>query len=943
MEIISKPVSDHFFTDSLIDSSRLSGSISDDMRSFMTQMVEFEDHPTSAPPVTPVPGGTGPASAREKPAPQILSPAIPQPHASAPNAPASDIPAMVSITASILHDLEMNLPKLLGLNPSRRQAIAQHLDHLAGINAPASSPPDEAMGRLRRWIEGSRTPAQNNALKTYFEEVAVICLGQALLLKNWSDRGMRKWNESDLGRLNWALSTALKSHVPLDREGWHITRPNFYSWYNPGTPIQKEIWKALESWKISDEGPTLLYHLLNPARRARPEFPEPAGYDSRFYKELWKCVEDYGFNPNPDTGFLKRQKIVFSPTLRDGSLVRTGPPTLTWVGLEPSAFQLMLAELMQIWWGPAAPPLWSAGTGLEVHAKDQLAFALSSPKPSLICRIAEMEACEAAFVLEEQIVRAQGRQVTAIRFKEQLDHLPYFKKIRSSGTSLGDLQACVALSKLRPGGLLWWAREEVLSVKDGTEVLNFLLERAKLLCEWDFSELEHTLPSALPLFPKHLYLFQKETNIEARLSHRPMRRSIQGQLRSHVELPLLLTDALKSPVNSAPHSASSNGNSHQLSVPAKAHWKMISHLSPTPQKDWLEKWPNPASQSLIRKLDQLRSASLPLANFTTIRPTPDGDSERSGAWSVHFSMKGFWISAEWDPNEGRKLVAQPLPTPDREARGSGFLVLLPDETWVAPLSIYLMSSSVNHWLEQNAERRGERWVLKEQVVKWIPVPRNLLKVLRAPSALEEDDNPSFVLPLPGQWERLAAEAGERPQMVRQALAELPQDESHRHIHATLFVRAALALDHIRAGQSRLLSLVNGEGRIRWRELIEVLPKAECVPLTIHSRIRMSGSMPPHIPIHRMERVKSPAPGILLATETGFNLTITIDAPLLLTILWEMLEGLSHPTWNEILQYVRIPKKVELAESTAFEVLRCHAEQTTQMKELQALLDTCQLF
>src|SRR5204862_47781 len=116
----------------------------------------------------------------------------------------------------------------------------------------------------------------------------------------------------------------------------------------------------------------------------------------------------------------------------------------------------------------------------------------------------------------------------------------------SPGTSLGALQACVALSKLRPGGILLWTREEALCSKDGTEMLNFMLERSKLICEWDFSELEHTLPVALALYPRHLYLFQKESNLETRLSHRPIRHTIQGLIRSHVEVPLILNDAFQS-------------------------------------------------------------------------------------------------------------------------------------------------------------------------------------------------------------------------------------------------------------------------------------------------------------------------------------------------------------------------------------------------------------
>jgi len=838
---------------------------------------------------------------------------------------ASYIPTLINVVGRILEELETNSAKLLSLNPSRRETIAQYLDSLAGVVAPPLSLTEVAGGGLRKRIEGQKSPAQISALRSYFEEVALIALGQILLLKTWSDRGIRRWSESDLGRLNWALSTALKPHLPLDREGWQITRPNLYSWYNPGTRLQHEIWNALESWRITDEGPQFLRTLLGSVRKAQPEIVESTGYDRRFFKVLWDQISHLGFNPEPEKGILKRNKVIFSPTLRDGSLARSGPPHLVWIGLEASPFQFMMGELMQIWWGPAAPPFWSIGTGLEVHTRDQLTFALGSPKPSVVSRIAEMEACDAAFVLEEHTIRAQGRNANSVRFREQLEGTPYFKKLRSPGTSLGALQACVALTKLRPGGILVWAREEALSSKDGSEILNFLLDRAKLCCEWDFSELEHSLPVALPLYPKHLYLFQKETNLEARHSHRPTRHVIQGLLRSHVELPLVLEDALTAPPTST-----------------RGQWTVLSHFSPTSQRDWMEKWPDPTSHSLVRQLDQLRMASLPLANFTTIRPTPEGDSGRNGTWSLQTPLRGIWLSAEHD-TEGRRIVTKPLPRPGQEVQGTGFLVLVSDETWDAPLRAYLSSEWVHQWLDYHAERRGDRWILNEQVVKWIPVPKMMLKVLGVPNARDEHSDPGFASPLPDDWERWAAEIQYRPKDVKEALEKLPLDAQHLLIHSSLFIRTARALETIQSGQNRLFSIVSSDGRIRWRELIAVLPKAECVAITLHPKIRISGTLPAHLPIGKIDRVKSPSPGILFSTESGFSLHLASDSPLLLTMLWEQLEGLSHPTWNELIQYLRLPRKLEFAESTALDVLNAHSEQMARFTELKNLLATCHLF
>jgi hypothetical protein len=852
------------------------------------------------------------------------------------------IPTLMELKTRLLEELESNPLKLRALNVSRREALAQHLDRMAG-HAPGPNSVGgnlDPAGGLRRWIEGPRSANQNLALQAYFEEIALLVLGQALLLKAWSDRGVRAWSKTDLGQLNWALSTALRPHVPLDRESWQLTRQNIYSWYNPSPGIQDEIWSALESWRITDEGPSFITFLMGPARQARlPEGCAPSdGYDPRFFKAVWDHCPLFGFNPAADTGPLRRSRVVFSPTLRDGSMVRTGPISVGWIGLETSAFMLMAAELVQLWWGPAAPPLWAVGNGLEVHARDQLALALGSPKPSLLSRITEMEACDAAFLLEERAVRPQGRSLEAQRLREQLDSLPYFRKLRSAGTSLGDLQACVALSKLRPGGLLWWAREEPLTGTDGAEMLHFLLERGKVVCEWDFSELDHSLPVNIPLFPKHLYLIAREPRVEERLNHRPQRVLLQGQIRSHVEIPLVLQDAL---------------SSIHRTVQPHGHWQVHVQKSPTVQKDWMERWPDPTCQNQVRLIETIRQASLPLASSTMVKLTPEGDATKEHQWSVHPSMRGLWLRGDFD-GEKRRLVAETLPRPGNETKGSGFMVLVPDESWVAPLMAYLRSEEVRGWLEHHADRKGDRWILNEQTIRFIPVPKILLRALGVPTALESTDaqeSAAFALPLPGEWEKWAAEIPHHPGSVRDALTILDekqqrgevQAETASRIRASLFVRSSRALEQMISGQGRLLSIVTPDGRIRWRELLDILPKSECSPITFSPRVKVVGQIPPYLPIGRFDRIRMPQPGILLSTELGLNTQIFADSSTLLDMIWEQLDGLVHPTWSELIQYLRVPRRVEIAEATASDVLRSHGEQSQRLKELRELVAACRLF
>jgi hypothetical protein len=864
-----------------------------------------------------------------------------QPHAlsTPPSAPpvhySSLFSSLLAVKGRILQELETNLPRLLTLNRTRRESISLHLSRLAGLRTSilpeGSTAKPKSVPELKDWIEGHRTPSQSQALRTFFEEIALMMLGQSLLLKAWADRGHRAWTEEDLGRLNWALSQSLKPFVPLDREGWQVTRPNLYSWYTPSAPIQRELWATFEEIRITDEGPGLLTQFFSQARQVHPESLHGAspssgdglGYDTRFFESIWNNLAEFGVEsfdapPTHPTGF-RRNRMAFSPTLRDGSLVRTGPATLSWIGTESSTFQLMVAELAQLWWGPSAPPLWAVGTGLEVHSREQLALALGSPKPSLFSRIAEMEACEISFVLEERVQRLSHRSPEMMALKELLDELPYFKRLRSAGTTLGDLQACIAISKLRPGGAMVWARNEPLSGVDGQETLAFLLDRAKLVCEWDFSELDHALPGKSALFPKYLYLFSRDPRMETRASHRPLRVSLQGQIRSHVELPLVFSDAWRAV-------------SRELSP--HGHWKIVRQQSPSAQKDWAERWPGKTNTQTIAKLDSFKQSSLPLAQIATIKLAPS--DRNGGATKVHASLKGFCIHAQAGKEGERFLEVAPLST---QSENGGVMVLLPEESWVAPLSCFLRSEIVSLWLDQNAERKGTRWQVTEQLVRWIPIPRVLLSTLGFSEA-----SPTPATPLPGDWERLACEVAHQPRTVLQAVHELLKAKPPEmdQILSAVFVRTARALETIGRGQAKLLSLVSAEGQIRWRELLEILPPSECISITIQPQLRLSGSIPPHLPIHRIDRTKSPEPGILLATETGFNLHLTAEDPILIEMVWEQIRNLTHPTWSELVQFVKVPRKVELAQITATDVIRSHGLQSKKVDELSSLLSACQL-
>src|SRR6185312_16018122 len=188
--------------------------------------------------------------------------------------------------------------------------------------------------------------------------------------------------------------------------------------------------------------------------------------------------------------------------------------------------------------------------------------------------------------------------------------------------------------------------------------------------------------------------------------------------RSHIEVPVVIDDALRAAV------------SGDAPAQARGHWQIHSKRSPTSQRDWADRWPDLASQSVIVALERLRTTSVPLANICTIRGVQEGASAETV--SKLRELCGIYVQSSCDEGDRKVVVHSPFsaskfPAGLREA--GGFLLLLPEASWIAPLSAYLKSETTHEWLDHHAERKGERWSLNEQVVRWIPVPQLLLAEL----------------------------------------------------------------------------------------------------------------------------------------------------------------------------------------------------------------------
>lgn len=781
-------------------------------------------------------------------------------------------PSLVALLVDITRDLELRADSLLQLNPSRREALALYFEKLSHHRYKKT--------QLKDWLAHDRTDDQTQTLRTYFEEVALITLGQTLVLKHWAELGIRKNSHDYISKLNWELSSALKTHLPLQREGWHITRPNLYSWYAPNENLRLQITQVLESMPLLSETPQLISDLVLGARRYAQSTPELDGYDDRFYNMIGRFLSDSTLKQFqlPPT----RTKQIFTSHLRFGQTLKTTPPEFRWVGFEENTFPLLIAELCELWSGPKAPPLWSVGNSLDAHPREQMSFSQPSIKTCATQILSELESCEAAFV-------AEATPTTLHHYKTQLDALPWFKKFRAPKTHLGTLQAAVALTKLRPGGILLWTRETPLTQDEGQEVLANLLGRAQLLAECDLSGIEHSLPTRQSLFSKYIYVFRREVDFERRLSHRPYRIRIEGQIRSHIEVPLFLDDVLE---------ATQLG----LTPKTRPNWKFHMHLSPLCQRDWIQHWPDPAETQALKMLEVITANTQPLAHFGTIRK-PNEETK------VALLITQSTSSAE------RKLEVSLHQNEAIQSTSNCFAFYPSQETSLHAVARFLESDRVRLWLDYHAERKSDRWVLSEALLKLIPVPQELGLFLQRPTTSEDQ--------LTSQtWAK-------NPKHAAETLAPLKSQSPW-----ALFYALAIAYQTLDISQSRLkpmMKINENEKLVDWSKLMSLFRPEDCQSLTLHTGVTLMGQIPSHTPIVKMERSKTIAHGILLWSESNSCLKIQCSHKLLSDMIWDQMHTWQHPTWSEIVDWVKLPRKLEVAESAANDILNTYEDWDQKLK------------
>ncbi len=849
----------------------------------------------------------------------------------------STLPALQEMLAIIIHDFRSVAPSLFALPAGRLRDILQHLSSLAQAPFPQDASAMDARACLQKWVFGPQTQSQKRALDIFVEELALIYLSEALLLKSWSDRGLRPFTDRELAHLNWALTQALQQPSQVVREGFEISKRSIYSWFNPSPECLIKLWNLLSVLDFSEEGPQVLESLFKTSGRFR--LSRSVTYDSKLFAAVWEHLGCFGAAlPSSDRGRtgtapesladhwaqIRMRRSVFSPTLRDGALISACPEPersrCSWVGAEADIFLLMACELIHLWSGPKGAPLWTRGLGLLTYQRPQLAMKwLKDPKPSLELQISEMDGFDLGFVLEEHRVRHQGKSALSNEFRAEIAALDTNEDLDSKSTTLGTLQALVTVRKLRPESLLFWFREEPLSQADGHDQLRMIFEKAELVAHFDFSEVRHSIPSYSVPLAQHVYVIRKTLDAHRISRHHPERIRIRGHLRGHMEVSNLLSDAFQT----------LQGRSLN-----RGPWQIDRRTSPKAQSEWLDRWPDSAAERTYLKLEQLRERSGPLGQYASVRPLPhtaDAMTTSLGELSRHFTS-AFLIRVDRS-GEIPRIETAPVSSGALQGKPWEFLIVPQKPHWAMVLASYLETPVVQDWLDAFAERGRGGWLLKESGLKLVPIPNALTAALDGPDLSRTD---------PGAA-RLMKAVEENPSSVRSTFENVPLDHQTSPLRAAVFVKAAQVLEKSQTGSEALFKMIDSSGTVRWGSLLSVFPMTECVRFSVHPAVRLSGSLPNHLMISRMEIAGPQSPAIVCGTESGHAIRIESQHPLVLEMLWDQMKDLTHPTWTELTQAIHLPRDIDSAHQMMSDVLKTHEAKLGRVTELKHLLRVCATF
>ncbi len=836
-------------------------------------------------------------------------------------APSTTPDSRFEVFESFLHALVLEQLKrpedLLKLNPSRRESLGRFLSELSKLPEPEL--PQEA---LKQFVRMDRTESEHEALKQLFKQIAIVQIAKALLVKSWRKHANIPMNRADLKDLTAAIEKELRSFIHLQTSSCQLIQRNFYSWYKMSSETQEQLWELLSAVENLEAAKDWL---LKRARNLSAEtLGERSRYSDSFYKNLWQSIEKHRlFQARSD------QLIGFSPTLRDGCLFESAPSNIEWIGFEPLSFELLFCEIRYLWKEPKNPPLWIKGNGLEMSMEQQSSLLLTnSGKQNILKQMDNVSCADVALIAEESLIRTQGRSLAAQALRKIVDHHSILKKLKQPATTRGMYQACQALDKLRQGGVLIWAREELLTEASGKPTLQFILNQAKILFIADLSALMCESDRLQQDIPKVLYILKKENQLENRKSHRPLLIKAFGTLSQEKEVTALF-DRIMSLVQKP----------DQILPPEPFH--LHARVSPMDQREWEQHWFNPNDDQLVDQIENLKRNSSPLGQFVAVRTFhPNLNSTPSSMDASLFSEtqlspeNGFYVWVESSKN-GNELFTAPMEKLPSYVKtlNSLFWVSPLRKEWSIPLQALFRSQLARDWFEYSIERKKGAWILKESDLKSIPVPRHLSDELLA----ETKD----LAALDPRAAKILSLISSEPHSALSAI------ENHPELKAQAFIFASQILAQLEEHQGALFKLVAPDEQLIYKKLFEsVLTDKDLSGLNQHPLIRFTPMLSSHQTIQSATALKVPTPGILLTTPKGLTQILYIQDAWLrdrcLEAIEELQKEIAEPTWGELSKLIRLPKNPDQAQAMGNQILRAFSTEKMRRKELNHLISVCLL-
>jgi hypothetical protein len=822
--------------------------------------------------------------------------------------------------------------ELLKLNRTRRESLARFLTELSSQPEPA-----DLEQTLQNFVRPERNPAEHEAIRQLFKQIAFVQIGKALLLKSWDSNPSANLplTKNDLKDLTSAVERGLRTFMHLQTTVAQLVQKNFYSWYKLSTSSQDTLWSILKSIEITDEVQTWL---LNQAIKLSADtLGERDRYQDSFYRNLWKHIQAPQIL-EPRIDLYRNQGIpihAFCPTLRDGSVLQYAPDYLEWIGFEPLTFELIFAEIRVFWDRPKPPSLWIRGSGLEMCMEPQANLLVTnSGRQNVLQQMDGIESCEVAFITEENIIRTQSRTMAGSALRKEIDQHPILKKIKQPQTTRGTYQACQSLGKLRQGGVMIWAREELLCEESGKPALQFILNEARLLMIADLTALTSESDRLKFSMPKALYIFKKETRVELRKNHRPLLIKAYGSLKTDVDVTTLfdrIFASLEKP---------------ELVFPAEP-FSIHARLSPVAQSEWEHHWLNPSDDQMVERIEDLKRSAIPLVQMAVIRTVHSVLSDTTESLGLFQSeeilaQSGFYLWVETDRRNPHSLTstiqtASMNHRPQHIKPGTPLFFVAPNRPeWDASLQMLVRSAMMQDWLNYSVERKKGSWILRENEVKSMPIPKHLFDFLNLP-------------------DRSIAFSSAEEQML--GLIATQPSQAHRQLEPSFHHRPALrgaafkiAAETLLAQeqqQAALFSLVLSEDQIDFPRLIESFSaKNDICSLDQHPLIRFNPSLPTHLPIQHVTLIKNPTPGILLANQKGLTQPLYIQNTWLRDYLFSQIQQkinqLGDCTFLELTRSIPLPKTPETVLQLGSQCLQSFSQLKMKRKELNHLIGACMM-